>query len=75
MPIRRRRLTWCEKYNIVINVTVYHVTEKYSNIRPSEVDYILKKKKLDVASWRLARVMSDKRYHGMQVCVGKHQLY
>ena len=27
-----------EKYKIVIDVTMYHVTEKYNNIRPSEVD-------------------------------------
>ena len=36
-------LTWREKYKIVI-VIVTNVTEKYSNIRPSEVDYIKQKK-------------------------------
>ena len=37
-------MTWREKYKIVF-VIVTNVTEKYSNIRPSEVDNIKKKKK------------------------------
>ena len=37
-------MTWREKYKIEI-VIVTNVTEKYSNIRPSEVDNIKTNKK------------------------------